>query len=446
MDSVNYNELGQQILRIVQRFPDSQQVLLETARFLAVTFEVDTCILIVNARINGVIWSSQWVNDIEKKIKSKLMAEKWFNDLKNTQEPQIIVPSSSLLPDFPLHTGLAMTTRFRSDPNGMIFLGSQTARHWSSEEINGIHRLTDCLALTYHLTQDENEITPSSTELDRETEERVRRLFPNQGSPIVKQLYELMRQQLAQQRQLNEFKDNIITAISDKARNPLASMQMAITLLKADNLPSEQKHRYVGILEDEWQQLNVLINNIVILKQLETNELQVSRQPLSIMPLIEQIAVPLREKWAKDRRKFPILSLNPLQIPQTFYSDPRHLRTILVELLTNGGIYADPDTTVKVTINSNHSEAGETLMIQIENQGSQIEADEIEKVFDLFYRGRDALDRSIPGTGIGLALVKGLVELLEGDIQLVSQPQEENDSASTTVTLTFPSLPPTARE
>jgi signal transduction histidine kinase len=442
MSPANNNELEQQILRLVQTFSDNEQLLLEIARFLAVTCEVDICILIVNTRINGVIGSSHSLNGIEGKIKQRIMTENWFNQLAESQKPQIITPSSSLLPELPLQTGLAMTLFFRGDPNGMILLGSQTPRQWSKTDIKTLHRLTDSLALVYHLTQDE--ATSPTTELDGETEERVRRIFPNQGSPLIRQLYEVMRQQLAQQQQLNKFKDNIITAISDKARNPLASMQMAITLLKKENLPDELKHRYVGILEDEWQQLNVLINNIVILKQLETNELQVDRQPLSIMPLIEQIATPLQEKWEKSRRKSLDLSLNPIAIPQTFYTDPKHLQTILEELLTNAGNYADPNTTIGVTIDHHSSKTQDTLIIYIENQGSQIEEAEQAQIFELFYRGKDAIARSIPGTGIGLALVKGLVELLEGEIQLINQP--EGDSFISTVTLMLPSLTPTARE
>lgn len=433
MPSVNHNELGQQILRIIQRFSDSQQLLAEIARFLAETFEVDMCILIINQRKYGVLWSSSPVSDIEKQIKGRLRDENWFDDLIKTKDPQVISPSSSFLPEFSLKTALGMTTVFRDNPNGMILLGSQAVRQWSLKEITTLYRLTDFLALTYYLTQEENS-----------EDEQVRRLFPNQGSPIIRQLYELMRQQLSQQRQLNQFKDNIITAISDKARNPLASMQMAITLLKQNNLSHEQKHRYVGILDDEWQQLNVLINNIVILKQLETNELEVERQPLSIMPLIEQITTPLQEKWQKSRRKSLDLSLNPIKIPSTFYTDPKHLQIILEELLNNAGHYANPKTTVKVRIDSEEFDNLEKLMITIENQGGKIEEEEIERIFELFYRGKDALDRSIPGTGIGLTLVKGLVELLAGEIQLVNQ--WEGDSATTIVTLTLPSLTPTAQD
>lgn len=72
--------------------------------------------------------------------------------------------------------------------------------------------------------------------------------------------------------------------------------------------------------------------------------------------------------------------------------------------------------------------------------GGKIGQDEIHQVFDLFYRGKDALDRSIAGTGIGLALVKGLVELLKGKVELVNDPKEEE--ALTTVTLMLPSLTP----
>lgn len=438
MTYVNSDELGQQILRIVQRFPKSQQMLTEIARFLGESFKADTCFLLVNTRMKAVIWSSQELSIEEEPLKQAILSSKWLKKIQNDSKSQTFTFENPSFVGLTLRNGLGIPTFFRQKQNGILVLGSQKQRKWTQTEKECLENLSGSVALAYQLVLSPN--PPNSSDLDRETDEKVREMFPRQGSSIIRQLYELMRQQLTQQRQLNEFKDNIITAISDKARNPLASMQMAITLLKNNNLTSEQKQRYVGILEDEWQQLNVLINNIVILKQLETHELTVERQPYSIMPLIEQIAYPLAEKWQKNPRKSLKINLEPISVPQTFYTDPKHLRSILNELLINAGNYATSETTIQVTINTEETATKDYLIIKIENQGYDIEEDEQTKIFDLFYRGKEAIAHSVPGTGIGLTLVKGLVELLEGTIQLISQPKTEG--SLTTVILTLPSLTP----
>jgi signal transduction histidine kinase len=409
-------------------------MLAEIARFLGESFKADTCFLLVNTRMKAVIWSSQGLSIEEESLKQAILSSKWLEKLQNNSKPQTFTFENPSFIGLTLRNGLGMPTFFRDEQNGILVLGSQKQRKWTQKEKDNLENLAFSVALAYHLVPAPH--SPSSPELDKETEENVRKLVPNQGSPIIRQLYELMRQQLTQQRQLNEFKDNIITAISDKARNPLASMQMAITLLKKNNLTDEQKQRSLGILEDEWQQLNVLINNIVILKQLETHELTVERQPYSIMSLIESITDPLVEKWQRNPRKSLTLKIEPISVPKTFYTDPKHLRTILDELLTNAGNYAAPETSIQVTVNTEETD----VIIKIENQGCLLEDDEQTKIFDLFYRGKDAIAHAVPGTGIGLTLVKGLVELLEGKIQLISEPKTEE--ALTTVILTLPSLTP----
>jgi signal transduction histidine kinase len=248
-----------------------------------------------------------------------------------------------------------------------------------------------------------------------------------------------MRQQLEQQRQLNEMKDEIIAAISDRARNPLATMKMVIDALsdRKRQIPPASQENYWRILKQEWNTLNHLINNIVTLKQLESQEISFCPQPVDLGVLIRETTLPLAEKWGEDAKKSLKLEIDSHLAEKTPHldTDPQHLRAILEELLTNAANFSTAKTTVGIYIQELEREK---LSISVTNRGLAIDETEKKSIFEPFRRGKGITDRAIAGTGIGLALVKGLVELLNGQIEVTSEPIPDSSDYATTFTLTLP--------
>ncbi len=431
-DSSTFPDLGQQILRIIQRYSNSQEMLSEIAAFLGERFNADSCILIVDQASLLVVWPPQEDSDRLRELQVSLGDQSGLKTLKNSQNKQIIILNHFSQSGLILETVLAMTTVFRLKKNGILLLGSIKQRKWTESEKNSLENLADALSIAYFMSHSSD--TAFLVDSSKST---------NTMSPIVLRLYELKQQQLAQQQQLNEMKDNIIDAISDKARNPLSVMRIALEMLKQDNLPHALQQRSVSSLEEAWQQLNILINNIVTLKQLQANEITVTAHALSLQSFIEEIIQPLREKWQNDPRKLLNLELKFEALPHPFYTDPKYLQLIIEELLGNAANYADKESTIQVHLEPYLIDSEQYIM-RIQNVGCPIEATETEQIFALFRRGKYALEKSIPGTGIGLSLVKGLVELLQGRIQLHREPSDKTGSDVITVTVTIPSIVPIA--
>jgi len=98
-----------------------------------------------------------------------------------------------------------------------------------------------------------------------------------------------------------------------------------------------------------------------------------------------------------------------------------HLDRIMQELLTNARKYSVVHSATTVTL-LDQAPAEQVVQICVTNVGAEIQAEELPHIFDKFRRGQNATKNAIPGTGTGLALVKGLVEQLGGNISVRSKP------------------------
>jgi signal transduction histidine kinase len=122
------------------------------------------------------------------------------------------------------------------------------------------------------------------------------------------------------------------------------------------------------------------------------------------------------------------------------YSDSDSLHRILLELLTNARKYADPGSTVDLTVEYQGELPARQIQLIIRNIGAGITADELPQIFDKFRRGQGVTKQAIPGTGLGLALVKSLVEHLDGTITAASRPLADSPSWETWFTVTLPQI------
>jgi signal transduction histidine kinase len=106
-----------------------------------------------------------------------------------------------------------------------------------------------------------------------------------------------------------------------------------------------------------------------------------------------------------------------------------------LELLTNAGKYAEPNSTVQLKI---AAQASQQLQIALVNTGSGISEEEMPHIFDKFRRCQGMTQNAVPGTGLGLALVKSLVQHLNGSIEATSEPIEAGQSYETCFKVTLP--------
>ncbi|WP_017305139.1 GAF domain-containing sensor histidine kinase [Spirulina subsalsa] len=264
---------------------------------------------------------------------------------------------------------------------------------------------------------------------------------------VQAKLYEKTRQQLAQLRELIELKDTFLDAVSHELRTPLTIMKVAIQMLRQADLPLPLQEKYLNVLDQEWQREHNLIQDLLALQRLESHQQEIRVQRLYLRDILNPLDEEFKETWASKKLKTEI-SYTTIPVvdessnhPVLLYSDLESLQRILGELLTNAGKYSEKGTTVKIEVCQEVAATGDRIMIRVTNFGEAIAPEDQPHIFEKFTRGQGMTDNAVRGTGLGLALVKSLVEHLHGTIEVESHSGQDGDLGETCFTLTLPQFP-----
>ena len=308
---------------------------------------------------------------------------------------------------------------------GFLVLHHSIPRLWHSEELGLLEQVSVQLSSTIIQSQ-------TLRQVQSLVEERTAQL---EGSLKVQaNLYEKTRQQIDQLKQLNQLKDEFISTVNHELRTPLTSMSLAIRMLRQPGLPTERQAKYLDILEQQCTQETNLINDLLTLQELESHQAPLQLETIDLKPRIQDLAVSFEEKWAD---KGLTIAVDLPKASLLLQTDSESLERIFQELLTNAGKYSDPDTTVVLKANYQANQQVNQIVFTVTNIGPIISPEDATHIFDKFHRGQGVTQQVIQGTGLGLALVKCLVQHLNGTIA-VSSSCSQSDSCENCFTLTLP--------
>lgn len=254
---------------------------------------------------------------------------------------------------------------------------------------------------------------------------------------VQNKLSEKMRQQIQQLQQLNKLKDDFMSSMSHELNTPLTTMKMAIKMLRQTGNFSERQNRYLDILEQEWNREFSLIKDLLTLQKLESQNLIVNLKEIYIEPLLKNTFQIFQEKWTEKGLTLE-WNINAIKKPLKIYTDEEIFSHILNELLLNAGKYSAEETLVIFNIDQEIKLGKENFILEISNCGAGISPEEIPYIFDKFRRGQGTTDQAVPGTGLGLTLVKMLVQQLNGTIEVKSEKDENSEYFITTFTVILP--------
>ncbi|HIK56287.1 MAG TPA: GAF domain-containing protein [Synechococcales cyanobacterium M55_K2018_004] len=254
---------------------------------------------------------------------------------------------------------------------------------------------------------------------------------------VQAKLYEKTRQQVDQLRRMNQVMEEFLSTVSHELLTPLTSMKLAIRMLREANLSPEQRDRYLSILEQQCAQETRLINDLLALQKLETRADPAQQHQIDLRFFVRDLQQLMAEQLA-ERELTLELDLPERSLPMR--TDADSLNRILVELLTNAKKYSNAGSQILLKVSLNHEAINPQVVIAISNTGAPITPEEIPFVFEKFRRGNGATQQAIPGIGLGLALVKGLVAHIGGTISVTSVPCPDSDAWLTQFTLTLPQV------
>ncbi|MBD2496928.1 GAF domain-containing sensor histidine kinase [Nostoc sp. FACHB-280] len=307
---------------------------------------------------------------------------------------------------------------------GFIVLQQKTARSWQASELNLVEMV--CAQMS-------NAIIQSQTLRQVQTlvDERTAKL--QSSLELQAKLHEKTRQYVDQLRELNHLKDEFLSNMSDRLRYPLTNMQMSIKNLRLPGIQPERQARYMDILEQECTKEINLINDLLTLQKLESKQERPQFETIDLNTRVQALTNNLNSKLSAKA-----LTIN-LDLPQDSLKIQTELESfnrILQELFTNACTYSEPETVINVQAYHQVEQLIDQVIIKVTNTGRGISEEEATYIFDRFRRGKGG--RWTPGTGLGLALVKSLVQHLNGAIAVESTPIPDSEQSQVCFTLTLP--------
>ncbi|MEG5163026.1 ATP-binding protein [Microcoleus sp. AT3-A2] len=308
---------------------------------------------------------------------------------------------------------------------GFLVLQHSDPRTWIPEELEVLESVSAQASKMIIQTQTVKEL--QTVVFDRTSQLQ-------QSLDLQEKLYEQSANQLEQMRKLKLIKEEFLSTLSHELRTPLTIMKLAILMLKQAELPSANRTKYLDILEQQCSKETALVNDLLALKQFEPQQVPISLSKIDLNRLFQDLAGDFEKQWADKQLT---LKVDLPKLTPCWETDPDILNRILLELLTNAGKYSASGTTVVLEA----SEAAGYIVLSISNFGRGISAADLPHIFDKFRRGTGITDQAIAGTGLGLALVKCLVQHLNGTIDVSSCPAESSESDNlwrTSFTLTLP--------
>jgi CheY-like chemotaxis protein len=228
-----------------------------------------------------------------------------------------------------------------------------------------------------------------------------------------------------EQSELERLKGAFLSNLSHEIRTPLSGILGMADLLLETNLDDEQKD-YVDAARLCAQDLFHILNATLEYAALAAGQVQLDETEFSVREMLESATAPDRARAAAKGLALSV-HLDPA-LPATMTGDAARIRELLVHLIDNA-IKFTPQGSVDVTL----GREGDQLRIVVTDSGIGIPGDRQALIFESFRQGDTGLSRSYSGLGLGLALVKKLVTLMRGTIQVESQV-----GAGSTITLRMP--------
>ena len=214
-------------------------------------------------------------------------------------------------------------------------------------------------------------------------------------------------------------KDIFLANMSHEIRTPLNAIAGFNELLRQTNLDREQQ-AHIEIIGNALKNLNVIINDILDLSKLESGKLELEKQPFCIEVLVKQV---VRMHLARARAKNLKLMLSvDSEIPEYVIGDETRLSQILINLVSNAVKFtSEGGISVEVT---ELERVGQDVKIRfcVRDSGIGIDSSKLNMVFERFTQAEDYTTRMYGGTGLGLNIVKSLIELHKGELRVESKP------------------------
>jgi signal transduction histidine kinase len=226
----------------------------------------------------------------------------------------------------------------------------------------------------------------------------------------IKASYKELKKKNQKLKQLDSFKSNLIDTVSHEFRTPLTSIKgYTSRLLRQDVVIDKQMQQdSLKIIKRQAERLERMVEDLLVIPDIETASIKIFPSEVSIKEIVDNVLLSVE---FRQNRNFDIDIPDALS---NIYADPDRVEQIIINLLENAVKYSES----KIKISA--KELASDMEISVENECKTIDKKTLNSLFEKFTRLDSSTTRTTRGTGLGLFIVKGLVETMDGTINITS--------------------------
>jgi signal transduction histidine kinase/HAMP domain-containing protein len=220
---------------------------------------------------------------------------------------------------------------------------------------------------------------------------------------------------MSERARLEQAKSDFVAMASHELRSPLTSIKGFVELLERspENM-SERQREFVDIILRSTDRLVDLVNDLLDVARIEADRVEISRRPIDLGEAVREVTE-LMGPRIRDKGQRLGVYISPT-LPLAF-ADPGRVRQVVANVLTNAHLYTPEGGRIHVGVEADRA----WIQIVVADSGRGMTPEETERMFERFYRGAGG-GRAGTGSGLGLSIVKSLVEMHQGEIEVESEP------------------------
>ena len=241
---------------------------------------------------------------------------------------------------------------------------------------------------------------------------------------------------ITHQVEVDRLKSEFVATVSHELRTPMTSIKgyVDILLMGAAGQLTQQQNSFLDIVKTNTERLNILVNDLLDVSRIEAGKMEMSIHPQDIRILIEDVVRDLVLRSEKEDRPMGVHLDLPADLPRV-PCDEERVRQILDNLVSNAYQYTPAEGRIDIQVNA----VDDHVQVDVQDNGIGIHPDDHEKIFERFYRGENPLVLASSGNGLGLSIVRQLVDMHHGRLWVESNGITGEGS---TFSFTLPLEPP----
>lgn len=208
---------------------------------------------------------------------------------------------------------------------------------------------------------------------------------------------------------------NFVDSVTHELKSPLSSLRLYLETMQLRTLDEEQRQEFYGVMEAELSRLDNLINHLLEVGRLDALGQHHATEDISVDELLRRCG-----QQACTQQNVEEAVAITYEIPAAVFRGRRIvLEMVFTNLIDNALKYggSPPEVIVRVAVKSR-----KRVMVQIIDNGAGVAAKDRRRIFQIFFRGGDELERTRRGTGLGLYIVRTLVRIMRGSVTVSSRP------------------------